>query len=274
MKYLVSKCIDNVYLESGEKILPGVKYILDESNLRLIYRDNLYIIDRENSRLINKISYKDVDYYFLDIRSNNFFTTNFMYQNKIMSISISTEIVISHDGEILFRDNVDQLEYSHVEKLGEICLIYFVGRRNYLVAIKKEELLFASYFDEYNEENNEKYFMCKLHDAMNHGRVYHIGKSFEKYLVYLDDEDMMAKVEFIGAVFLDCILAENNKYANRLLATDISQEDPNALKEFFPEFDDYYPLDDNEYLLMKKNTLAGIYKFEIIDNTISNIIEL
>ncbi len=274
MKYLVSKCIDCVYLESGEKLFPNVKYILDDTILRLVYRDNLHIIDRENSNLVNKIVCGDDEYYFLNIRSSHFFTTNFSYLNKIMTISIHEELVISYDGEIVFRDKVDQLEYSHIEKMGEMCMIYFVGERNYIVAFKKEELLFASYFDEYNEENNEKYFMCKLYDVMNHGRVYHISKNFEKYLVYLDDEDMEMREEFVGTVFLDCIMAENYKYANQLLSRDITQEDPKVLKDFFPEFDDYYRLDEEKYLLMKKNTLSGIYKFELIDKSISNIIEL
>ena len=44
---------------------------------------------------------------------------------------------------------------------------------------------------------------------------------------------------------------------------DEKLKDENSVKEFFPEFDYYYPITNEEFILIKKNTLAGIYKFEI-----------
>ena len=44
--------------------------------------------------------------------------------------------------------------------------------------------------------------------------------------------------------------------------------------DFFDEFDDYYPVSENKVFLFKKNTLAGIYNFEINSHKISNTISL
>ncbi|MBR2969832.1 MAG: hypothetical protein IKC49_02130 [Clostridia bacterium] len=274
MKYLISKCKDTIFLDSGERIEPGVKYELDHSILRLVYGDRLYIVDPDNSRLIHKIAYNHQVYYLLDIVDNEYFATSIMWQNKIMSITLSRELIIFIDGEVCHREEVKNIQYSHYEKIGDICLIFFEGERNYFIAIKKTEILYASYFDEYNEDQGDRYFMCRLYDSLNHGRVFHIGKTVENYLVYLDDQELCLKSEFVGAVFLDCILAGNYKYANILLIEDIRQNEVDTLKEFFSPFDNYYPLEENTYILMKKNTLAGIYKFELIDRSISNIIEL
>ena len=46
------------------------------------------------------------------------------------------------------------------------------------------------------------------------------------------------------------------------------------IKKFFPEFDWFYPLSEKKFLLAKKNTLAGIYVFEVENNEIINITNL
>ena len=75
-------------------------------------------------------------------------------------------------------------------------------------------------------------------------------------------------------MFLDCVKAGNLKYANQLLTEELKQKDVNNIKNFFPEFDCYTCISQNEFFVFKKNTLAGIYKFEIINLEISNITQL
>ena len=79
--------------------------------------------------------------------------------------------------------------------------------------------------------------------------------------------------EFTMVVFLDALMAGNFEYCNRLLSEDIRQEDASKIVDFFPKFDDYIPLANNSVAMIEKHTLAGIFKFDIVDSKIENIIE-
>ena len=78
----------------------------------------------------------------------------------------------------------------------------------------------------------------------------------ENYLVYLDNYDLNLKEKFLPFVFLDCVLAGNFKYCNNLLCEDVKQEKDEDIKEFFPQFDWFYPLEDKTFALIKKNKTA------------------
>ena len=43
------------------------------------------------------------------------------------------------------------------------------------------------------------------------------------------------------------------------------------IKNFFPTFDFVYPIDETTVILANKNTLAGIYEFEVENSLIKNI---
>ena len=191
------------------------------------------------------------------------------------SISISSNLVLSINGDCVLDKFIAQsIKYSHYEKFGDYILIYFFGKKNLAVVLKNKEVLFADFYDEANIGKEEKYFMTKLNDILNHGRVAHIKpKHFEKYLVYLDENELKMKHDFVHLVFLDCLLAENYKYCNSLLCSDLQQKNEDFIKEFFPDFDDYYAVDFGA-VLFKKNTLAGVCKFEINDLKITNITHL
>ena len=170
---------------------------------------------------------------------------------------------------------MEDISYSHFEHDGEFLLIYFEGKRNFIVVIYKNQLKCASFYDECNINKSEKLFLCKLKDCLNHGRVFKIANNyFEEYLVYLDEFELNLKHRFVVAVFLDCLLAKNFKYCNNLLCEDIKQKESKNIELFFPSFDYYFEADENVYILIKKNALAGIYKFEINNLTITNIIQL
>jgi hypothetical protein len=94
----------------------------------------------------------------------------------------------------------------------------------------------------------------------------------EEYLVYLDDEKLNLKEEFVSFVFLDCVKAKNFKYANELLCDNLKLENEKEIEKFFPEFDYFYPAQKNSFILINKNTLAGIFEFNIHNNLILNII--
>jgi hypothetical protein len=73
---------------------------------------------------------------------------------------------------------------------------------------------------------------------------------------------------------VDCLLAGNYKYCNHLLSENLKQDKAENIKEFFCKFDFAFLLEENTFAMMKKNTLAGIYKFEVDNLEISNIVEL
>ncbi len=208
-------------------------------------------------------------------RYSTFFQTRFKFKNYEIEVQISNKFFVSINSELKCEKNVENLTYSHYEILGELCLIYFNGQRNFLVVIKDLDVVFASYYDECNEHESEKYFMVRQNDSLNHGRVCHIkDKEFSTYLVYLDEEELNLKSDFVPFVFLDCILAENFKYCNQLLKEEVRVEIAEMIKSFFPEFDYFYPIKEKTFVLINKNTLAGIFEFSVIDNQISNITNL
>jgi hypothetical protein len=167
---------------------------------------------------------------------------------------------------------VENLIYSHFEIKNDMCFIYFSGKRSFVTVIKEDEICFSNYYDECNISEDEMLFMCKLNDTLNHGLVFKIkGKETEKYLVYLDNEELNLKSEFLPFVFLDCLMAENYKYCKNLLCEEMQIDNEKKTKNFFNSFDFYYPINNHKFILINKNTLAGIYDFEIENNKISNI---
>lgn len=189
--------------------------------------------------------------------------------NEIL-IEYSSKVFIDINGNRVFEKEIDNIQYSHYEEFGDFCLAFF--DQNFVVVIRDNEVKFCSRYFECNKTEDEYYFLEKLFDSLNHGRVCHIKqKEIEEYLVYLDNEELNLKSAFVANVFLDCVLAGNFKYCNKLLAEELQQTNEKEIAIFFPEFDDYFPIKENEIMLIKKNAPQGIYKFEIANSLIQNI---
>lgn len=197
------------------------------------------------------------------------------FKNSEIAISLSENLTISIGEKILAEMPNYNLKFSHFETFNDFCFIYFLGARNFVAIIKGREIFYADYYDKIELLNDEFYFLTYLKDTLNHGKVCHISaKESEKYLVYLDDFDLNLKPEFLPHVFLDCLLAGNFKYCNALLSGGLKQSEPSEIANFFCEFDGFYPLDNLTFALIKKDAVAGIYKFEIENNEIVNISEI
>ena len=281
MKYLVSKFMCVLHAGSNTYIEPNVKYqIEDEDGSVLVSGFNneipFFLDVRAEQKNALKIKYIQDEYIFLFCE--NFYKTfcgNIMFDKTNICISLSSHLIISINGKVELDEVVQVLEYSFYEKIGTMCVIYFKGIRNYIVIIEDEKVKVASYYDECNISEEEKYFMCRCGDFLNHGKVYHIAnKKIENYLVYLDECELNLQEEFVPMVFLDCVIVENLKYCNALLCKELKQKEEQNIKLFFPQFDYYYPIDNETFILINKNTLAGIYKFEVKNCLIENIISL
>ncbi len=265
-----------LYNHIATTILPNVKYKIDnfKNESFIVFSNNTlpFVFDfTPNENVLVVKNGLDIFYFLIPTYFCNQ-TARINYKNKDLFINLGKDINLSYEGENILNLQNLNLTYSHYEIIGDLCLLYFNGNRNYIIILKDTEILFCGYYDEYNFEQDEKYFMCKLYDSLNHGKVIHIkDKQFESYLVYLDDEELNLKDEFVACVFLDCVLVGNFKYCNELLSDNIKLEDPKKIKLFFEEFDFYYPINSCEFILIKKNTLAGIYKFEIENCKIINI---
>lgn len=215
------------------------------------------------------------DRYIFLYPNSNFcaYSGSFNYQNKKVEISLSDKLNIVVDGENVLSKQVKDITYSHFQIVGTLCLIYFEGGRKFLVVLDGKKVKFADFYDEVNVDGENLLFLHRLHDSLNHGRVAEIkNKKFESYLVYLDDNELKLRDEFCPMVFLDCAMAGNLKYCNSLLNDSIRQEDEKLIKNFLPEFEDFYPINERKFILLNKNTLAGIYEFETVDCKIENII--
>ena len=280
MNYLISSFNGYIVNDTFTEIQAGVKYKLfnAECNVLIVSESCalpfVFNINKESENVL-KVKHEYNNYYILFSQTYcNLFTYNFKYKNRNVAISISSKLNIVLDDVLICEKDVEKLSFSHYEIIGDLCVVYFVGKRNYVVVIKEDKVELASYYDECNMKDDEKYFMQRLNDSLNHGIVYHIkNKEFSQYLVYLDDEELKLKDEFVGMVFLDCILAGNLKYCNELLADNIKLKDENGIKLFFPEFDFYFIIESNKFILTKKNTLAGVYNFDIQNGKIINVSE-
>ena len=252
---------------------------VDNKNFFVIGKNNetpflFNFVDKLNSN-VEKVEYKSNQYYFLkSIKNYNQGFYQFKYQNKQVCVGLFENLIISIDGETILNEQVADITYSHFEIKNQICFIYFSGKRNYVVVLQNSEIKINSHYDEINIQDSEFYFMCKLNDSLNHGKVFHIkDKIVEDYLVYLDNNDLNLKPNFVSSVFLDCVKAKNFDYANNLLSADLKQKNSQNISNFFVEFDNFFPINETEVILLKKNTLAGIYSFEIQNLEITNIIQ-
>jgi hypothetical protein len=264
---------DGVFHEIKE----NVKYCLDddEKNNAICFstysQPFVFSLEKESNNIL-MVEHKFNKYYFLFPIHANCFHTKIKYGTNEIELSINAKIVLSCSGEIICERDVFDLKFSHYEIENGFCFVYFVGKRNFVVVLKDKQLIFCDFYDECNISENEKLFMVKLYDSLNHGKVLKIkNKEFENYLVYLDDNELMLKKEFIAHVFLDCVVAGNFKYANCLLCDNLHMKDESLIEKFFPEFDWFYPIGKNEFVLTNKKALSGIFEFEIVDDKISNI---
>lgn len=279
MRYLIPKFDCCLLGENKNFLKANVQYRCEnvENNFILIGKNNEipFVFDFTKCDNVEIVKFKQSEFYFLfDKKVADLETVQIKYQNKSILISLSNCLSISFDGDFVLREQVCGIKYSHYKIIGDICLLYFAGVRNYIVILKGAEVCCASFYDEFNLVEEEYLFLCRLYDSLNHGKVFKIkDKKFETYLVYLDDYDLNLKQEFFATVFLDCIIAGNLKYANSLLANDLKQADENKILDYFEKFDWFYPISEKEVFLFKKNTLAGIYSFEFENNKISNIIQ-
>ena len=284
MKYLISKFPCSLLCKECYRIDKNVKYELKNID------DSFYTVFGENGELPTCINFKDQNASKANILCFNYNSDNYIIlfpqvllpnsvyllklKNQEIVISLSEELCISIDSELILRTKVNKLIYSHYEMREDYCLAYFEGERNYIVIIKDKQIYCADYYDEINVGEQEIYFMKRLEDSLNHGKVYLIkDKKFDSYLIYLDDEDMNLSTEFTMVIFIDALQAGNFEYCNRLLDEDIRQENAKEIANFFPGFDDYIPLETDKVALIKKNTLAGIFEFKVSESKIENIIE-
>lgn len=264
----VRYCVENV------DNTPQIVYPMDKSlPFSISFMDILNNLPHENA---HKVEIGHNQYIFLN--SNRYLTpsfTEFKYLNFDVNVTLSQTLNIQVNGETLCNNDVENIVYSHFEVFNSYCVIFFEGKRNYFVIIDGKNLKCADYYDEINTEKDEMYFLTRECDSLNHGKVRHIkNKTYEEYNVYLDSEEINISNKLKHLVFLDCLKVGNLNYCNSMLSDSIKQEDSKNIKNFFPEFDDYYPIEDNTVVLFKKNALSGKFKFDINLDKIENIIHL
>ncbi len=277
MNYLISK-LNCFVLELKLKIDANAKYKienLENEFYTFIVNDKpLFVNFLEKNKHLTKIDYLGDSFFFLFFNSNELNDVQLIKCNNAdVLISFGDRLKLFVDGQPAVDFENLNFCYSHQETFNAYTILYFEGVRKFFVLLKGREVCAYDFFDEINKGENEIYFMAKLFDSLNHGRVYHVEKGeFNSYLVYLDEFELNLKPEFCPLVFLDCLLAKNYKYCANLLDENIRPSEEKLIKDFFTEFDYYYPLKQNAVALFKKNAPAGIYEFETLNQLITNIV--
>ncbi len=274
MKYLVTR-FNAKDIKSGKILWKDVCFNVKDMDTSILVAENNAVPQVVDLKFnVQKFDYLNDEYYLLFNKS--FAPSDYVKikdKNFDLDIFVSSEINVSSKGEKIFSQSVEDISFSHYEIFEDACLVFFDGKRKFLLAVKNEEVVFADFYDEYNHDENEKLFLKRCEDSLNHGKVFSLKKSgCENYLVYLDDFDLNLKSEFVSLIFMDCLKVGNLKYCNNLLCEDLKRKDEKQVKEFFPDFDDFVVLKENKILLLQKNTPVGAFEFKIKDNQIFNII--
>lgn len=275
MNYFISKCDCVIWGCEKFEIKANVRYQVDNMEKCLICGcPNFvpFLFVGKESENVSIFQYGgDKYFYFQPHKTAICEFRTIKIKNFEVCISVSNKLLVTLNGETLVEEQC-VLTFSHHDSIGEFDLLYFYGERNYVVILRGKDVEFSGFYDECNFKDKHCYFMQRQNDVLNHGRVIKIMEhKCENYLVYLDDEELKLNEHFIGHVFLDCLMAGNLKYANNLLCDELKQNNANKIKEFFPEVDKHFPVGKNEFLLIRKNTLAGVCEFEIVNDKIVNI---
>ena len=253
---------DNSFLEYGDTFnfdIKGEGKVLDYTE--------------SNSECIT-LKHKGDNYFIIKpfrINSVGFFSVN--YLNKSVDITLCDKLVVCINGVKLIEKEVEGLSYQGFKIVKGHLVLNFEGIRTFVVIIKEEEVLCAEYYHEANEEGEDIYFLKRLNDSINHGRVFCIksGK-FDSYLVYLDNESMSLKEELLPLVFLDVIIAKNYGYACNLLDNELKPKNKEDLAEFFLEFDNFLPLPCKDFCLLKNGKPVGVAEFKTKNDKICSIV--
>lgn len=242
----------------------GVSYYINFYNA--IYENN------KNQHIVKSNFNKDI-YIFAFA---NYYAENqcnvIKFNNKEFTININNSLKIYDNEGCVFEDKNYNFTFSHTEKKFGKLFLHFIGVKKYVIIIDNDFSIYGMCYDEVNIKEKETLFLKKLRDSLNHGKVLSVkAEKIDEYLVYLDNFELKLKNEFVHTVFLDCVKAKNFKYAKSLLCDSFNIK-AEALSQFFPDFDNYYAI-ENAVFMFKKNTLTGIYQFEIENLKISNIID-
>ncbi len=272
MNYFVPK-FDGVVLGLNFKFYKNVVYNLEldgENNLLFDGQNILpFVLPNKN---ITQVKFNGDNYFFAYPKpSNELVCFTLSDKQNYYQICLMENLTITKNGAVAFSREANNLSYIKQEMFLNNFILHFIDNstnRKFFVVITQNKI-YADYFDEINISKKEIYFLTRIQDCLNHGKVYHLTQTMENYLVYLDDFDMNLKPELILPVFLDCVKCKNISYLKNLLTEETQAE--NLLK-FLPEFDDYLVC-ESKAILLKKHTLVGVYAFEISNLKIENITE-
>ena len=286
MIYLISK-IDFLVIGEDVQVMANCAYALTElqnKNVVIIAKEcypmlvNFYEIVNLNVPNVGilKCEHNLNTYLFINPIKINSSSFNLVeYKNNKLEINLGTNLLVSLNGNLILSKPVDNLTYSHYNLFDDVCVVFFKGKRKFVIIIEKSSLYYADYYDEINLAENELYILTHLLDSLNHGRVVNlINKKLDTYLVYLDNNKRDIKPEFLPIVFLDCLKAKNYNYCNELLSPNLKQTNASDISKFFCKFDDYYTLTNSAFALINENEIVAKYNFEVENNKITNITEL
>ncbi len=283
MIYLVSKFPCLIVGKQTFVLQEDVKYCIEDID------DSYYFVSGLHGEQMFMVNFSKIESSSLEyVRAINLGRDKYVFllpllnkQNQYLSLklggieyqlNISSQLTITVDGDVLLTKNNVDISYSHSESVGDNAIIYFEGDRDFVIVMKQREVIYADFYDEINIEANERYFLTKRRDSLNHGTVCHVGEDKnEQYLVYLDDYELKMKHELELGVFLDCVKSGNNKYCEELLDKSIRPVESTAILEFFPKFSDYYLVDDKTAILFTDSKNAHTGKFAKINLSVVNI---
>lgn len=287
MIYFVSKFHALCMAEKTFEIIPNVLYEVGKIDVpnfvvcgfknEIPYAVNFEdCLEGRSSDFVKIVKYKANIYLFLYPHfPDETDCVNIMFKNTEYSVFAGKKLTIKIGDKLLCEHNVENLKFLRFEEFKSFGIFYFQGERNFVVIVKEEKVFCATYYDEINITQDELLLLCKANDLFSHGRVHCIkDEKYESYLVITKHKTEQVQNEFLAFAFMDCLVVENFKRCNEFFDESIKCEDCTKIKDFFPSFDEYFPLNNMVFVLMKNDTISGVVEFEISNSKIINIVNL
>lgn len=247
--YFVTDCGDNVVIDFNKGLTINAKMLQVAENGNIY---NIIFLQNNNVKDVVQTSCENNNYTIVCDGSTKIFLNNQLVGDKCLN----------------------SIKFKSVERFLDYDLIKFEGARNAVAIIKGKELQYFDYYDEFNNKDNQKIFMKTIPSMLRYGQVFKMQtKGVEKYLVYLDEFKSNIMEDFVVSVFLECVLVGDVNFYKKILSENLAKG-ANSIKSFFLDFDDFTCIHKDTAILYKKDTVVGIFKFEINNNFIENISEL
>lgn len=208
--------------------------------------------------------------------------SNINYNSQDIKLSFYNQtnslIQINYNHNLInkcFFNPITVEHFTHQIASKEILFIKLKAQyKEYYLIFDKDKLLFEGYLKEINIDKTQLILLKDNISCLSIKQVINFNletTSKEEYLIYYNKMQVDKELD-IKYLFLDNCLVNNFEQAQNYLDNELKCIQPEVLKQFLGEFDNYYII--KEFCLLEKNgELQKVLQFSINNNLITNIDE-